>query len=360
MTAHSRLAKLERALAILQRCLGTKGVWADPTRYRDQCWTRDFGIAIAPLLHQLDEASTVRTHLENLSTLQRPNGQIPILFLDDEERWVREKEQKIREQGRPSFMLRRYREGELWNLTPGTRDSELVYLIAMYEYVKATWDQDFHEQHRHVMDAALTYIERELMRDGLVLGCDWRDTMEVELRDKPLLTNNCLMYRAYQLMGSAYRNKAEALRRKILRTHLTSDGRLCDFPGNDRFDPLGGALAVLCGVVSRQHQRKALVSSFEEVDTDYGVTIKCRHNPTSAEEREVIERTDGVVVWPFIVGFAVLALRELGEHGFADEQFAKLTALEGFREWYDPATGQGYGAQEQLWSATLYARALLT
>jgi GH15 family glucan-1,4-alpha-glucosidase len=31
--------------------------------------------------------------------------------------------------------------------------------------------------------------------------------------------------------------------------------------------------------------------------------------------------------------------------------------LNGFREWYDPATGKGYGAQEQLWSATLFLRA---
>ena len=41
----------------------------------------------------------------------------------------------------------------------------------------------------------------------------------------------------------------------------------------------------------------------------------------------------------------------------AKDQFKKLSSLESFREWYDPSTGKGYGAREQLWSAALYLRA---
>lgn len=345
--------KLRSAHEMVQRCIGKKGVWAAPIRYPDQCWTRDLGIAIAPLLLRRGQADIVRLHLENLSAQQRPNGQIPILFLDDEARFVAEKEAKSLAQGRPSFMLERYRAGELWNLTPGTRDSEIVYLLAMHEYAEVTRDAAFLERHRAHIDAALAYVEGSLMQDGLVVGCDWRDTMHEELGDKTLLTNNCLLHQVYTLMDKYA--EASALKHRI-REVLCIDGMFIDHADTDRFDPLGGALAVLYGVADVSHYDE-LVRSFRSVDSPCGVMIKCRHNPISAAEEEVIERTDGVVTWPFIVGFTVLALCKMRERNLAEEQFNKLTALEGFHEWYDPATGTGYGASEQLWSATLYARA---
>src|SRR3989344_6155920 len=102
-----QLKKVFQALEILQRCMGKKGVWADPSRYAEQCWTRDFGIAIQPVLHLIGKPEIAKRHLEHLSARQRLNGQIPILFLDDEERWRKEKERKSAEQGRRSFMLGR-------------------------------------------------------------------------------------------------------------------------------------------------------------------------------------------------------------------------------------------------------------
>jgi hypothetical protein len=197
------------------------------------------------------------------------------------------------------------------------------------------------------------------MEDGLTRGCDWRDTMHLELGHLPLLTNNCLLYRVYELSSSSYysgKRKAAAIKRRILEV-LCPAGTFIGYPGSDRFDPLGGALAVLCDVAEPRHYEQ-LAASFESVDTAHGVTIKCRHNPAGPEEAEVIERTDGVVVWPFIVGFAALALHRMGRPDAARQQFNKLLALDGFREWYDPATGRGYGADAQLWSAALYARAL--
>jgi hypothetical protein len=74
--------KITAATAVLRRCIGEKGVWADPSRYREQCWTRDLVLAIMPALIDIGEAGVVRKHLENLSLQQRQNGQIPILFLD--------------------------------------------------------------------------------------------------------------------------------------------------------------------------------------------------------------------------------------------------------------------------------------
>jgi hypothetical protein len=347
--------KFAKAMRILFRCFGEKGVWADTARYKDTCWTRDFGMAIQPLLLELQENETSRNHLANLSAQQRENGQMPIVFLDDEARWVRMKEDEERRQGKEPFMLRRYRQGELWNLTPGTRDSEILYLVALHDYAGASGDAAFLEQHRARIERAASYVENVLLRDGLVPGADWRDTMEIELRDAALLSNNCLLYRAWSLMGRA--EQAAALKARIQAIHRRGDTYL-DQPGQERFDPLGASFAVLFGVAERDSYA-ALERSFRGVDTSHGVTIRCRHNPHRPEEAPVIERTDGVVVWPFVVGFTVLALLAMGRREFAREQFQKLIALDGFWEWYDPATGKGYGAREQLWSATLYMRALM-
>ena len=147
-------------------------------------------------------------------------------------------------------------------------------------------------------------------------------------------------------------------------------GVLLDYPGCSadargeagRYDPLGGALAVLEGVVGPDAY-PALLRCFRGVDSPCGVTIRCKHNPLDAEEAAVIARTDGIVAWPFIVGFAALALGRMAKYSpeageMAREQLGKLLGLAGFREWYDPATGKGHGAREQLWSAALLLRAL--
>jgi len=205
------------------------------------------------------------------------------------------------------------------------------------------------------MKKALDYIETELINEeGLIIGCDWRDTMEKELGKKPLLTNNCLLHMAYRICGE--NRKAAGLRDRINQV-FRKGNKYLDYPGNDRFDPLGGSFAVLHGVSSPEFY-PGLIDSFRSVDTEFGFTIKCRHNPVSREEREVIDRTDGVVVWPFVVGFSILAVLKMGYRELAEEQLRKLIRLNGFREWYDPATGKGYGATEQLWSALLFLRAV--
>ncbi|MBI5003614.1 hypothetical protein HZC00_00790 [Candidatus Kaiserbacteria bacterium] len=347
--------KINAADAILKKCIGTKGVWADPSRYRYQCWTRDLAIAIAPTLLQMGKPGIVRTHLENLSKRQRPNGQIPILFLDRLAPFLADKVKRSIRDRKISFMLGRFLQGQLWNLTPGTRDSEILYIVGMYEYARRTGDRTLQTQYDSVIRKALDHIETNLMRDGLVIGCDWRDTMHLELGDRSLLTNNSLMYHAYWLMGE--QAKADQLRDRI-NNRFWSDGSYLDYPGSTRFDPLGGAFAILFDVAPKERYA-SLAASFRSVDTPSGVAIKCRHNPISPEEAEVIERTDGVVVWPFVVGFSILALDKIGEREMAEEQLMKLEKLEGFREWYDPSTGKGFGALEQLWSATLFLRSSL-
>ena len=347
------ISKKQEALRILLSCLSPgNGIFASPDRYQYQCWTRDLSLAVAPLLLELGNSEIVKTHLRNLSQRQRPNGQIPILFLSDEQEW---RKKKIDERREKSFMVGRYDKGELWNLTPGTKDSEILYVIAMYEYANSTGDKSLLLEFSGVIEKAITYIEtHNLNSDGLAIGADWRDTMEVFLSDRALLSNNVLLKHAYDLRGD--RQKAEAQRERI-DTHFWKGSTIVDYiPDGDRPDPLGIALAVLCDVVPPdcREQAKDLLLS---VDTQYGVTIKCVHNPYAEGEKEVFERTGGVVVWPFVVGFGVMALQKMGYSKEAHTLFKKMENLEGFYEWYDPETGKGWGAKEQLWSATLYLRA---
>lgn len=349
-----RMEKVRKAEEIIRACLSPgNGVFASPDRYLFQCWTRDLALAVAPLLLKTGEAEIVRVHLENLSMRQRENGQIPILFLSDEEAW---RKKKVAERGTESFMVQRYDAGELWNLTPGTKDSEILYAIAMHEYVMATDDQSLLDKYGENITRAIAYVEKNnFNRDGLAVGTDWRDTMEVLLADRALLTNNVLLVHAYELMGE--NDKADALKERILEHFWLSDSIIDYLPGGFRPDPLGLALAVLHDVAPKQTW-PLIKKLFDAVDTSCGVTIKCIHNPYVAGEQEVFDRTEGVVVWPFVAGFAAMALSKMGYRADAMKMFAKLENLEGFYEWYDPATGKGWGAPEQLWSATLYLRTL--
>lgn len=345
--------KATEALRILRSCLSKgNGIFASPDRYLYQCWTRDVALAVAPLLLSLGETNIVRTHLENLSERQRPNGQIPILFLSDEVAW---REKKVAERGENSFMVSRYDSGELWNLTPGTKDSEILYVIAMYEYAQATGDYSLLEHYSDTVRHAMTYVEEHNLNTvGLTVGADWRDTMEVYLSDRALLTNNVLLVRAYDLMGEERKAKAQ---RERVREYFWRNGNCVDYiPDGDRPDPLGIALAVLYDVFPEESGERVR-ELLHSVDTDYGVTIKCIHNPYAEGEVEVFKRTEGEVIWPFVVGFSVMALKKLGYNHEARALFKKLHDLDGFYEWYDPTDGRGWGAKEQLWSATLYLRA---
>ena len=364
--------KLRQSFDILRECFGEHGVWADPSRYRRQCWTRDFGLAVQPLLLDLGDFGIAERHLRSLEKRQRSNGQIPIVFLDGlggHVDFLASKAKESLRDGKLSFMLKRYLVGQLGQLTPGTRDSELLYIIAAYEYAEKTGKMPV--SHESIM-LAMHYIESNLLDNrGLLLGADWRDTMEKELGDKALLTNNALLCRAYDLMGKTNHKMAEfAKRQKQIVNEVFWDGRLLqDWPGNlssgQRFDPLGASLAVLYDVIPPKRYEDVWdgFSSVGAADRNT-VTIKCRHNPISPEEAEVIDRTDGVVVWPFVVGYAILAIshmaKKTGDSWYRIKMrsmFERLAELEGFREWYDPATNKGYGADRQLWSATLFARA---
>lgn len=358
-------------------------------RYEYQIWTRDAALALIPAMRAIHSNCLAETsvssleaqkylleisgcHIGELTARQGPNGAIPILFSDNFSMLVLGKLcSKGRWDGKSlsvgnSFVLSRIFDGifgdikdfpefedfpsdserGLYRLTPGTTDSELLYAFLVLSQV--------YNGHRDdSVIRAIKYLEKNYVRNGLHHGADWRDTMEEFFRDKPLLTNNALLYAVYKMMG--YVELAASLKAVIEQTLWTGETYL-DYPGATRFDPLGGSLAVLHGLVPEERYG-SILAGFKSVDTEYGVTIECKHNPYREGEAEVIERTQGVVVWPFVVGFTVLAALEMGEKEFALKQFEKLHSLEGFAEWYDPATGKAWGEPEQGWSAAMYIRA---
>lgn len=387
MTSDSERLKSSAAEAMLRACLGRHGVWAAPDRYPYQNWTRDYGMAIQPALLELGLWWNARTHLLSLVERQGPDGSIPILFLDGpvgHVHFVASKLWRTFRSGTPSFMLRRYIEagGTLHRLTPGTTDSELHFIIAALEFLRAPAAGILEPYEAACLTraatAAMGYIRGNLLDgQGRLVGADWRDTMEVRLRETPLLSNNALLVHAYDLLGMT--QEAAALRATIRQTYWredasTSDGvparLLLDWPGCEEeqpFDPLGASWAILYGVL-RPEEVDDLLPWFRAVDSPTGVTIQCRHNPVDAAEAQVIERTRGIVTWPFVVGFTRVAALEAASSAtgllatewgvFGDEQLRKLLSLNGLAEWYDPVTGEPHGAQRQLWSATLTLRAI--
>lgn len=395
-------AKRQQAIDLLERCIGEKGVWADPVRYKDTCWTRDTACAILPAMlvlrnagHPLGERvlEALVTFVENLFAKQRPDGSLPIVFLDNEERWVAAKEQQERDRGREPFMLKRYREGQLENLTPGTHDSEIwgLHLAAVLSAMGRPGLSTLPGRLRVQMMRAMDFVLANYFENGLLVGADWRDTMHDEFMHTPLLTNNVICLQQLRMMANRtykhskmhgipageefpherYQRAAENLERRIRETFVR-DGRLIDFPTDDpaklRFDPLGASYLAFSTVLKdglhsffkhdaafEAELAKMVPRGITEVDSPCGVTIKCKHKAYRDGEQEVIDRTDGVVVWPFVVGYTCWAFAErLKMRDVALDQYRKLLAHDGFAEYYDPQTGKGWGAREQLWSACLF------
>jgi len=343
------------AEAIVRSCIGPKGIWASPARYRHQCWTRDFAIATLRTLGDMGRVDVAKRHLEELASRQLPDGRIPILFLDDVPRFLFGKAKNSMRDFRLSFMLKQYfRPHGIARLTPWTKDSEILYILSVLELMNRTRDYSIVETHNDYVGQALVYIETSLVKEnGLVHGGDWRDT-RLDLDDKFLLTNNCFLYRMYEFLNLPH--KASAVQEAIKR-NLWTGSYFRDYVGVENFDTLGNALAILYGLATEDNAA-FIFKKAESLDTLYGYMLNdVTLPPKSAAEELIMNRTKQVrVIWPFIHGFMILAAVKSGFRDLAREQFAKYNAMPGFFEWYDPDTGLGYGSSDQLWSACLYLR----
>lgn len=346
--------KIQEAKAIVKSCIGSGGVWASPYRYKFQCWTRDFVIAIEDVLLDDNQPIPVKTHLSQLAKRQKPNGQIPIMYLDNVPRWLWIKIRNSIRERRMSFLLKAFlSKGGIAALSPWTRDSEILFVLGVLKYANKTKDTELLARLQPNIQKALEYVEKTLMRNGLVHGADWRDTRP-DLDDKCVLTNNCLLYQAYTMLGE--REKAERLKANLNKKFWTGT-YYRDYPGTDEWDTLGNALAIIFGVAPTEYAA-LIFERAEQFDTPFGYKLNSvTLPPKNSKEAELMKRINQYgVIWPFIHGFIILAALKAGNITLAKAQFEKWNKVKGFFEWYDPESGQGYGSNEQLWSAALYLR----
>lgn len=347
--------KEKQANEILESCIGKRGVWASNARYRWQCWTRDFVIAVLPLLLEKKiHLDVAKSHLSCMADRQKSSGQIPILFIENNPRWLHQKMMNTVNNKRFSFMLRKFFSlNGISQLTPWTKDSEILYCLGVAMYYRQTGDMLFWERHCPSVDLAIDYINSRLSYGGLVFGSDWRDT-KPEFNRVMLLTNNCFLYEAYKQLGMSM--EAKDLREKINKYFWTGT-HYRDYIGTDRFDTLGNALTILYGIAPEENY-KSILDEANKLSTPYGFKLNGVTLPPKDEaEKKLMERIeqDGVI-WPFISGFMIMAFHKAGFTDQAKTDFAKWSQVSGFYEFYNPKTGEGHGSSDQLWSAMLYLR----
>ena len=347
-------SKKDEATRIISSCVGKNGVWASSSRYKYQCWTRDFVIATEDVLLGWGQNEVVENHLTQLANRQEESGRIPIMYVDQPLPWLVSKIGNSIRNRRMSFLLKNYfSQDGIGQLSPWTKDSEILFVQGLIKYVDKTGDQEFLKAHQTNIEAALDYIETKIMREGLVFGGDWRDT-RLDLDDKFLLTNNCLLSHTYEALGDEQKSKSVS---DEINRQFWNGQYYRDYLGVDNFDTLGNAMAVLYDIAPAQYH-DSIFKSAESLDTPFGYKLNdVTLPPKSKEETAIMLRTNQFgVIWPFIHGFMILAALKAGRSDLAQRQFQKWNQLDGFYEFYDPLTGKGHGSNEQVWSAALYLR----
>src|SRR3989344_105288 len=355
--------RLNEALNVVSRCVGENGIYASTERYSGQYWMRDFAFAGLESLLTLERPDLAKTQLLAIAKRQKRSGKIPMVFNEGGLNFSRLYKdisltnwRRMLLKGWLFFKNVLLRKGfDLRDISSWCSDSEILFVISCLEYYKASNDSAFFAKIWPHIERAIIYVEKNLMKDGLVYGSDWRDVM-FHLADKALLSNNALIYRAYILLGEY--GKAERLKDRI-NGLFWNDSYYIDCLGSKDFDVLGQSLAIIYGIVPAWRNVR-IAKKYRELDTKFG--IRANNNipdKTVAENGLHLDTNQYAVIWPFIVGYAILALLEMGEQYLAESQFEKWQNLFGFCEWYDPNNGVGLGGKEQMWSAALYLRAAI-
>lgn len=355
------MTKEQEAIELVKSCWGELGVWASNDRYKHQCWTRDFCMTIFPIMNNpkspLFEKNLIASHLEQIIKYQAKSGKIPILFLDNEKEFLKSKINKAIKDGKMSFMLQRYLDDELYDLTPNTRDSEILFIIAAMEFVN-TSQEDFNpiflNRIRYACKNALNYLENYVIKDDyLIKGGDWRDA-RIDLDDKQILTNAVHLYRVYQLMEKP--DKAESVK-QILQTKFWNGTYFVDYIGINDFDILGNTLCIQFGIATKEQTESIFQYAYDNLRTPFGYKFADTFLPPLSVEEQQIMNKHKAVIWTFISGFMIKVMLQFGSEKWktiATEDIKNWDKQTGFNEWYDIEFGKGYGSKNQVWSACLY------
>jgi glycogen debranching enzyme len=369
----------ERAIALLQRNLGSHGIRAAAPGARahargyDAVFGRD--AAVCALGMALSGDATLAAHaadgLLTLARHQAPNGQMP----------------KFVDPGR--------READFWYL--GCIDSTLWWLIAVDYLTRCRLPCDLRDRLSPQIDASLRWLAcQEHPRFHLLMqgeASDWADIMP---RSGFVLYTNALWYAVQRLYRLPYAERtrrsfnqlfhpfsapiAEYRRARLLMDYVKRKARNRDlylsfvnfsFFG-DEGDVFGNLLAVLFGLPGRAHAMRVMRALQRRRCADpYPIRAVC--NPIRRDDRlwrDYMNRHRQNLewqyhnggIWPFVGGFWVTALAQLGQIEEARSELAALAranALNGwqFNEWLHGRTLEPRGMPSQSWNASAYLMA---
>lgn len=356
-----RIKKVKEAESIIKCSIGPLGISAGCDRYDNQYWTRDFALAGKDILLQLGYKEIVKKHLLNISSRQRKSGSIPSRFAKNRKRFAK-KLLKDEVLGDRDYLMHKLFVSQKYVIKRNPlnfhrwvvwyADNEILFIIAAKEYIAAVRDYELDRFLAPNINKAFNYIERNLQQNGLVVGADWRDTI-YSLADKSLFSVNVMLWRAYVLCGKI--QQANKLKKDI-ENKFWNGSYYKNTLNDNAFDTLGHSLAVLWDFIPKEKYKKIL-SKFDDVKTPFGYLANNMIFPKELSKYKEIERTNQFsVVWPFIHGYAILALIHMKEYDLAKEQMNTWNKIDNFYEWYNPKDGKGYGDREQMWSAALYLR----
>lgn len=341
--------RTEEAISVIDSCKGRFGLYASSDLYRHEHWTRDISYSLDGLL-EAGYGKEVKNDLESIWIKQKKGGKAPVLYVDKVLPWALNSIKR----GRLASLFRRASGIKaVLNAVQHTADPTLHAIAAMYEYAKNTGDVDMLSRFKSGLSKAIAYTEERLV-DGFVVGCDWRDLMP-ELKNDRLLSNQCLLYRVYELSGE--HEKAEKLKNRINEKFWNGEYYVSGLDSKD-FDALGASLAIVWGIVPRERYGQ-LAEMFRKTTTKYGIkNMLIMDEKTMGKKAGIPECDHYGKIWPFVSYTAVLALKKMGFEEFAHAEMDKLEKLEGFNEWYDPDSGKPRGSRGQLWSAATYIDAV--
>ncbi len=366
----------ERSLQLLRDNLTPQGILAasrtDAAEARS--YTRIFGrdaaicvLAMAGSGEEQLEAGAVAS-IESLALLQAPNGQIP-KYVDPEGR-----------------------DADFWYL--GCIDATLWWLIAVDHVRRHSPIPGVQERWAEQVDRALRWLLAQEHQRFFLLqqneASDWADIMP---RSGFVLYTNALWYRVkllYELPNLEQthyhfnhlfhpfkRDLPEYRRGRLLghyaRRGLRDPGLYLSFVNlsfaGEEGDVFGNLLAVLYGLADESMAREIL-ATFTEARAAEPYPIRVVTHPIEPGHelwRDYMNRHQqnqphqyhNGGIWPFVGGFWIMALAQLGKQDAARHELRKLAqvcSLDGWRftEWFHGRTLKPMGMAGQSWNAAAF------
>lgn len=251
----------------LQACYLDEKVVASPTHFSD-FWARDTFFAVPGML-VVGDHKRVKACLEFFISYQRSDGKIP--------RKISRDINVVKYLFGKSIRRKRLRPTYHGLVKPFyAMDSELLFVIAVEEYLQKTRDYDFAEKYYSQIRKSIDWHVQKAKADSCYSGYsreyflgNWMDTV---FKFGPVLYTNVLYARALasmvfiaQIAGhddevDVFANRAQKLKRMIRKDFWQGDF-FCDelrLKARGTFDLAGNVLAVVHGIADDQ-QKKSII-----------------------------------------------------------------------------------------------------